>query len=235
LLFNFLNSIKFQTEEGSNSCSDPLFVTLYCGDVSHHDKVGRLARGAESALAGQSLVDRAHLHVGFLLHILLGFEPEDRHFGLEFSRTAVDDHAVLEVVAGALQVDAAHLAAVWSLLLDVFSLHECVDPLEGEVHKVYGDFVLARLVLLGASQEGLREEEAAHPEAVGRAVRLPVAHEFHACDQVAQPVAQRLDREEPAALLLRPAKWHFVIHHFDAQHLQLLVHHDAPPVGIHKV
>jgi len=59
--------------------------------------------------------------------------------------------------------------------------------------------MFTRKVLLGACEECGGEEEPAEPEAVRRALVLPLLHELNPALQVDQPVGERFGGEEPAA------------------------------------
>ncbi len=61
--------------------------------------------------------------------------------------------------------------------------------LELEAEGVNGNSILARMLLQHPSHEALGEEEARQPEAAGRAIDQPVAHEGHACMEVCHPAA----------------------------------------------
>lgn len=115
----------------------------------------------------------------------------------------------------------------------LFQISFIVDPFEVEFDDIYRQFILSREVLFHASQEGLREEESANPEALRRAVVLPVFEKLDAVVKVVEPVGEWLDGEEATAGLFRPGGGHFVSHHSRAESFQLRVHDDAAAVSPH--
>jgi len=61
---------------------------------------------------------------------------------------------------------------------------------------VNGELVLSRIVLKGASQESLREEEAREPELDGCAMFDPIVEEVNSLIAIVDPRGQRFERKE---------------------------------------
>jgi len=141
---------------------------------------------------------------------------------------------VHSIVSAPLQLEPIHLAAVTCTFGDGLRFSDAVHEFELKVHQVDGHLLLASKVLLDAREEGLREEESAHPETQGRPLLLPLQQELHPLVQVQDPGRERFERELATALLLRPACRHFVVGHLQAHLLELFVHDDPAPVGLNE-
>lgn len=192
--------------------------------------------GSQDSVACDRFVDGTLVDVLLVGVVVVGrLEPQDRHVCEQLARLAGHEFALVQVLARALQLHAVHLAALRGAVHDVLFVEFVVEQVELEHHQVDRDLVLARLVLLDAGQERLREEEAAHPEADGRAVLLPVAQELHAQLEVHDPGRQRLDAHEAHARLLRPVRGHLVVHDAVAHGLQVFVHYNPASICIFEI
>lgn len=79
------------------------------------------------------------------------------------------------------------------------------NHLEVIIEKINGDVVLSSIVLLSASNEALREEEARDPEDVWQSIALPVSKPLQSFKQVLGVATQTLERWETPC---EPHGWH---------------------------
>mmetsp|Transcript_286 Transcript_286/g.598 ORF Transcript_286/g.598 Transcript_286/m.598 type:complete len:206 (-) Transcript_286:1228-1845(-) len=196
-----------------------------------------MASSGERALAHESLIDGAALQLQFVIHLrrVRRFKPQDRQIGVEFLRSAGNQFAKCEVVSAAFQLQPLNLATFGRLLGHKGLVWFVVFQFVLEYDQVNGNFVLARLILLDSCQERLWKEESAHPEGGGRALLLPLPEKLDSVVEVLDPVAQRFDREEAAALLLRPVLGDVVVHQEQTHFLEVVIHYDAAAVGVLEV
>jgi len=154
--------------------------------------VRRVTGGQEHTLSLRCLVDGAvvRLVLGEVLW-LARLEPHERAFGEEDLEITLDERVLVIAPLAAFKEHASDDDAVvrlgWVRINDHF---------EVVVKQINGDVVLSSIVLQGASDESLREEEASDPQDVGQAVALPVSEPLEPFEQIFGVAAETLQRRE---------------------------------------
>jgi len=132
-------SIILQTQECSDPCHNPFFVNVKGRNICKQDLVCGVARCAQVALSGQSLLDRTGLEHAFALHAFVflllavrGLQPHDRQFGVEFLGLGFNEVALLEVLTCTLQLDSVDITALLGFLADFLGFHLVIEKLKLE-------------------------------------------------------------------------------------------------------
>lgn len=115
---------------------------------------------------------------------------QDRQRSLQFSRFGISQDSVDCILTCAFQVQALDETSVVSFANEVFLVLTLVIEFEFKIDQINRRFGLPRLVLFNPSQKCLRVEKAAHPEALGRAVVLPLFQKVDAFGQVDAPAGE---------------------------------------------
>ena len=185
---------------------DPVGLRLVARQHRRDHEVRRVPAGRQRPRAEQRLVQRAgvdlpnlrvHRRVHWVrasrrLEVDLRLEPDAGHRREELLRPRLVQHTRLVVPSAALEVRAVDDRAALRLLRHAGRVVDVVQHHEIEAHQVDGRADLARVVLLRARDERLREVEARDPENVRDAVVDPAAQEPDPLLQIDHPRRQRL-------------------------------------------
>eukprot|EP00959_Pyramimonas_sp_CCMP1952_P405212 8492813-Pyramimonas_sp.AAC.1 len=200
--------------EHGDAASDPVRLLLDAGQLDVHDEVGGVAGGAKDASAVARLVQRAVVvREGAQVLPPHGLHPDVGHAREQCLRLALLQQVLVVVPLAALDEEPAAVHAVGR---GDEAVRGAVLDLVVELDHVDGELVLAREVLLGRRHEGVREEEAAHPEHHRRALREPLLEELAAVQHLLHVRRQRLQGREG---LSQPQRRHLA-HHQRLRHLQ---------------
>jgi hypothetical protein len=115
-----------------------------------------------------------------------GCEMNVRHVAVELVRQLFVDSLDISVPPGAIQVETIDVNAILWFLGEVHIAFVFINGVEVEHKRVDGYFVLAGVVLFGAGEEGLGEEEPTDPEGTRGSFINPLLDEGQSFNEVNQ-------------------------------------------------
>mmetsp|Transcript_11123 Transcript_11123/g.28693 ORF Transcript_11123/g.28693 Transcript_11123/m.28693 type:complete len:261 (+) Transcript_11123:180-962(+) len=215
---NKRNCSEPERQECRHTCLDPLVLDDVRVQLDVENEVRGVARRQERAFSGHDLVARAPVVCQGDLAIPHRAEPKRGQVGKELFWFRIVQLVQLRVPPATLQKNAVNVYAVHrrdgQLLLWIDDIVAHGVPVREQVD-LFVEFPC--IVLHGACEERLREEDTAHPEDRGCLAQvIPLLEELDASEYVQVPAAEGLQRQRP---------------HFDP-HLRLLVDEEGLPEAL---
>lgn len=152
--------------------------------------------------------------------VLHGIEMHNRQLLEQLLGIRIVQSMCLVVILASFQEKAVNETSISGSFFDVL-MSDIVHNSVVVRNNIDRELVLSCIILKGASQEGLREEEAREPELNGSSIFNPVVQEVNSLIAIVNPGGKGLQRKESN---LGPNSWHLIVEDGISKQLQFLRH-----------